>query len=97
MIGDDGWAPLPKTEKRIRLPNTVQRANTYEVTSKAQLKNKSKEDLVEEVHRLQQLQRDIAVELGIVARSKSSSDFTIHPHFIINITSLIKTGWSFNL
>lgn len=91
-----GWAPVPgkdPSRKRDARPETHRE---FEVTTKAQLKSRTKDELVEEVHRLQTNMREIAIEMGIARRSKGS-EYTIDPHFCGNVISILKASWSHNL
>lgn len=96
-----GWNDIIPARKRKRQgrreitprPETL---SEWQVTTKAQLKKCTKEELIDEVHRLQGITREVAVELGVARRSKSS-EYTIDVHFVSNLMTLIKAAWSFNL
>lgn len=86
------WPLVPVRRKTIR----PRKYDDCKTTTKAQLRAHTKEELIVEIHRLQTLMHEVAVELGIERRAKSS-ELTIDPQFVGNIMALIKAGRSFNL
>ncbi len=86
------WPLVPVRCKTIR----PKKYGDCETTTKAQLRARTKEELIVEVHRLQTLTHEVAIELGIERRTKSS-ELTIDPQFVGNIMALIKASRSFNL
>jgi len=89
------WDKTPKKVPRFDKPQR-EKYSDFDVTTKAQLKKCTKEELVGEVNRLQSHIRNVAVELGI-ARRTPSSEHVIDPQFVGNIIALIRAAWSFNL
>ena len=88
----------PTKETNELFGKTVRRSKDsadrdYEPATEAHLNKFSKKDLIAEVIRLQNNERDCAVELGI-ARKSISSEFVIHPDFVSRIMSIIKSSWS---
>lgn len=89
------WESIPEKAPRNRV-SRPERCVEFEVTTKAKLKSHSKEALIEEVQRLQTAIREVAIELGIARRAKSS-EYAIAIHFAGNIIALIKAAWSNNI
>ena len=93
-----------RVAKRIGVPKSHKGPKTpprpafreFRVATEISLRMEDKEDLVDEVVRLQTLQRAIAVELGICQRSKSG-EYGIDRYYVSNIIALIKASETFNL
>lgn len=90
------WAPIPGKDPSRKRPDRPTPFVDYEVATKARLATHSKAELVDEVVRLQELVRGVAVELGMARRSKSS-ELTIEVQFVAHIMALVKAGWSNNI
>ena len=82
------WPTLEK-KKSHRKTERLKRYVEFEVASKARLNKYTKEKLVDEVYRLQTTVRNVAVELGLVHRTKNS-ELTIDFFFVSDIIGLIK-------
>ena len=89
------WEKSPEKVPRFDKPQR-EKYSDFNITTKAQLKKRTKEELVNEVYRLQTHIRGISVELGI-ARRTPSSEHVIRLQFIGDIIALIRAAWSFNL
>ena len=98
------WPELnerPKKKQHItrathKIPIKSERCVEFEVSSTSQLVKCNKVELVNEVIRLQNTVREVAVELGI-ARNTLTSGYKIGMHFASAITNLVRASWNFNL
>jgi len=90
------WEPIPDQKPLHCRMVQPERYHEFEITPKSKLNAHTKSDLVNEVHRLQTLMREIAVEVGIARRSKGG-EYTIARNFISNIIKLLRIGWSVNI
>ena len=88
------WDLISDGRKKPRKPLKV--GMEFEVTAKTKLKTYTKNDLVEEVYRLQTTIRELAVIFG-VARNAKSSEYTIDPHFVPNAMVILKAAQTRNL
>ena len=98
------WPRLNEQPKKKRhtvrathkIPTKPERCVEFEVSTVSELIGHTKVELINEVVRLQNVVREVAVELGI-ARSSPTSEYKIGLHFAASIVNLVKSAWSFNL
>ncbi len=96
MSLSNGWTPPPKrAPQRTRVARSIMRCE-FEITSKNQLRQHTKDELVNEVHRLQTNMRELAVTCGI-ARRTPSSEYCFDAGFVSDMIAILKASWSFNL
>ncbi len=100
----DWFEPGERQQKVRRTTSPVQLKSTklapqiqeFEVSEESALQKKSKTDLITEVIRLQTMQRDVAIQMGIYQSSKSG-ERVIELHFAANVIKLLTASQSFNL
>ena len=87
------WSPPPGKIKRCL---TRKKLVEFKLTTKTALNKHTKTELVEEVVRLQELIRNVAIEMGFAASAKGG-EHGFNLHFVSNTATLIEAGWSLNL
>lgn len=84
-----GWDEIPG--KEMSQPYNPNTKSDWAVTPKTHLKQNTLTQLVSEVHRLQTLVREIAIEYGLERRSKTSEHYS-PIHFVSNTIDLLRSN-----